>query len=513
MRTEIFVMTHKPYNETENPIYKTLHVGRALAENSGYMGDDTGDNISRLNPYYCELTGLYWLWKNYDCDYIGICHYRRFFVRNQQMLSKEYIESTLQRYDIILPYSQTVPDKNVMEHYEKKHILDDLLLCRQVIRSKYPEYADAFDFCMDSKVFSMANMMITSKSIFDSYCRWLFDILFEVWNKIDLNGRDDYQKRVMGFLSERLIRVWLMKHTYKIKEEKVQMMDADEADKHQKRRSLVYRILSLMTTELVSRYQKGINVKLPPISADVGLDGRIPVWICRWHGLENAPDLVKKCVESIRRHFPDSMADIRIITFENYMRYVEFSQNVVDKFNSGKITEECLSDILQAQLLYRYGGLWIDASYFITDDRAQELLTRTGFYCQKSGKSDCDDIIRGRWSWDLIMGNAGFELFGFVMEAFELYLASDSEFQDYFTVDYFIAIAYDNIQSVRNAIDVCPVNNPRFLELSEISNRIFCKERFDKISRDTYAFKMNCREDYRKSNIAGQPTFFGKIIL
>ena len=80
MRTKIFVMTHKKFDEPQNPIYIPLQVGKAETEDLGYLGDDTGDSISHKNKYYGELTGLYWLWKNYsDVDIIGICHYRRYF--------------------------------------------------------------------------------------------------------------------------------------------------------------------------------------------------------------------------------------------------------------------------------------------------------------------------------------------------------------------------------------------------------------------------------------------------
>ena len=84
MNTKIFTMTHKKFQEPEASIYVPLHVGRAGAEELGYLGDDTGESISRWNNYYGELTGVYWVWKNeIEADIIGICHYRRFFVNKQ----------------------------------------------------------------------------------------------------------------------------------------------------------------------------------------------------------------------------------------------------------------------------------------------------------------------------------------------------------------------------------------------------------------------------------------------
>ena len=79
MKVTVVVATHKPYAMPADPLYLPLHVGAEGKESIGFAGDNTGDHISAKNPQFCELTGLYWAWKNVDADYIGLAHYRRHF--------------------------------------------------------------------------------------------------------------------------------------------------------------------------------------------------------------------------------------------------------------------------------------------------------------------------------------------------------------------------------------------------------------------------------------------------
>ena len=79
MKTQIVVAVHKPYPMPQDPLYLPVQAGRALHASLGFTGDDSGENISSKNPHYCELTCLYWAWKNLDADVIGLCHYRRYF--------------------------------------------------------------------------------------------------------------------------------------------------------------------------------------------------------------------------------------------------------------------------------------------------------------------------------------------------------------------------------------------------------------------------------------------------
>ena len=82
MDIKILVAVHKPYWMPADDVYLPLHVGKSGKEDIGFAGDDTGENISHKNANYCELTGLYWAWKNLAADYIGLCHYRRYFTHS-----------------------------------------------------------------------------------------------------------------------------------------------------------------------------------------------------------------------------------------------------------------------------------------------------------------------------------------------------------------------------------------------------------------------------------------------
>ena len=67
-------MTHKKIEAISDQMYIPLQVGSEGKEDYGYIRDNTGDNISAKNLNYCELTGIYWLWKNMECEVIGVCH-------------------------------------------------------------------------------------------------------------------------------------------------------------------------------------------------------------------------------------------------------------------------------------------------------------------------------------------------------------------------------------------------------------------------------------------------------
>lgn len=216
MDIKIIVATHKRCQMPPDDVYLPLQVGKAGQEPLGYMGDDTGDHISEKNATFCELTGLYWAWKNLAADYKGLVHYRRCFTRGNPWFAKRQaiyrradFEKALAGTDIIVPDRREYYIETNASHYAHAHFGHDLEILRQVIKERHSEALVAFDIVMARTGAHMFNMMVMKASRFDAYCAWLFEILFAVEQRLDISGYDSYQRRVFGFLGELLLDVWL----------------------------------------------------------------------------------------------------------------------------------------------------------------------------------------------------------------------------------------------------------------------------------------------------------------
>lgn len=199
---------------------------------SGYdYFDNEGDNISELNRYFCELTVIYWMFKNLTkYSYYGLVHYRRKFVDNDQ---KQLVVNNFQEiYDIILPEAKSYFPFNVKTHYSVSHYKNDLDILEKVIAENYPDYRESFRLTMKSNKLHLYNMFIMRKELFQEYSTWLFSVLNDLQDyKIHCN-KSVYQSRVYGFLGERLLNIWLRKklsesNNIKIKYYKVAEINAN----------------------------------------------------------------------------------------------------------------------------------------------------------------------------------------------------------------------------------------------------------------------------------------------
>ena len=238
MSTTIFAMTHKKFIPPTDSMYVPLHVGREGKEDLGYLADNTGDNISAKNQYYSELTGMYWVWKNYTAsDNVGICHYRRFLVNDAgKLFTKEEIEALLGRYDLITTKTLTMRYP-YYDGFSHNHNLKDLETALSVIKEMYPDDYDTLEKMIHQRQTWFGNIMICKKTLYDEYCSWLFPIFFEMEKRIDVESYDDYHKRVFGFISEFLLYVWATVKRLKVYQCKVGML-GEKAETRELKESL-----------------------------------------------------------------------------------------------------------------------------------------------------------------------------------------------------------------------------------------------------------------------------------
>lgn len=236
---KIFVSCHKKSYVPKNDILIPIQVGAALATErfDGYLHDDEGENISDKNKSYCELTAQYWAWKNYDADYYGFFHYRRYLCFNRNYndvkgiyqlefsdlglenqeeicLSEDIMESCIKEFDVIVPIKNNFENyyQNSWEQYEKSpHLhIGDLKKLYDVLITEYPEYKEAADLYLADSEAVFCNMFIMKKEYFNKYSEFMFNVLKKTERLIDFTNYSVDEYRVMGHLSERLLGIYVL---------------------------------------------------------------------------------------------------------------------------------------------------------------------------------------------------------------------------------------------------------------------------------------------------------------
>ena len=230
---KIIVAAHKKYQMPNSNIYIPVQVGAEGKEKiEGYQPDNIGDNISAKNNYYCELTGLYWAWKNLKADYIGLSHYRRHFTcaekisrdekeKFELVLNREEAEKVLETTDIILSKKRNYYIENLYDHYKHTMHIEPLDETRKILEEQCPEYLEEFDKLHKRTSAHMFNMFIMKREYLERYCEWMFKILFELEKRIDPKQYDSFHARYLGRISELLLDVWINTNKLSYKEVKV----------------------------------------------------------------------------------------------------------------------------------------------------------------------------------------------------------------------------------------------------------------------------------------------------
>lgn len=241
----MYVVSHKNVDLIFPEDYRIIAVGndKDKVVNKNFS-DNIGDNIAYKNSSYCELTALYWLWKNSSDNKFGLCHYRRLFIfeelGNNDIVPFSELSELLKKYDIILPpiYHN---DTTVYNHYVTSHKESDIYNVGKIINDVYPNYSESFSYVMNGKNEYGFNIFASNRELMDEYCIWVFDILQRLESITDITSYDDYQKRIFGFLSERLFTTWIHHRKLSIKELPIKNPEHSEEKIYQKKLSKLTR--------------------------------------------------------------------------------------------------------------------------------------------------------------------------------------------------------------------------------------------------------------------------------
>lgn len=176
-------------------------------------------------------------------------------------------------------------------------------------------------------------------------------------------------------------------------------------------------------------------------------DGKKYAWSCWWQGMEEAPDLIRACINSMKRYLPDTV-ELVIITRDNYRDYVDFPQWLIDKVEDGRVTLTTFSDVIRASLLYKYGGIWLDSTILLTEPAPVNVWDY-----------DIFTIRELRYCLPFIGGKPGQKFYRFLMEGFFYYYKRYDSTKYYLLVTYLLDIAMNEYADIRETYDKLPLES------------------------------------------------------
>ena len=230
-------------------------------------------------------------------------------------------------------------------------------------------------------------------------------------------------------------------------------------------------------------------------------------WTCWWQGLSEAPDIVRSCINSQRKNLPKAVQHV-IITEENYHKYIEIPGYIIEKVKKGYITLTTFSDLIRACLLYKYGGIWLDATLLIHSPLPVEYFHLSLFTAKRK-----EHHSFSHFSLWFLGGNAGNQLYRFIMEAFFYYFRNYDQIRYYLMIDFLIKIAFDTIPQLNEQYDSIPYNNENAGGLATHLDDTFQIDKYKVIVEGTVVQKLTWKLDrYNPEKLYSSDSFFNIIL-
>ncbi|WP_368542782.1 capsular polysaccharide synthesis protein [Enterobacter soli] len=232
------------------------------------------------------------------------------------------------------------------------------------------------------------------------------------------------------------------------------------------------------------------------------------IWICWFQGLESAPELVKRCIASVKRNAPD--AQVVILTDDNIPDYLSLPEHVKTKYQAGLISKAQYSDIVRCSLLFQYGGIWMDATVFMTKAVPESFYEKTFSSLRFDAQENA--LSQGYWTAYFLAAQKGNSLVKLVRDILYRYWQHHDTLIEYFLIDYSYLYARERYPAFREMMNAQPVTgNNRFLIRQYISGAPNAAA-MSALSRDPVGiYKLSHKEKYLTSD-NGQPTLYSQIL-
>lgn len=230
------------------------------------------------------------------------------------------------------------------------------------------------------------------------------------------------------------------------------------------------------------------------------------IWVCWWTGEETAPDLVKRCIKSIRRNAGSH--PVIFIDQNTYSSYIDIPDYMIKKVENGTMGLAHLSDYIRISLIAKYGGLWLDSTIFCAGNLPEDYFNFPFFSC-KSNPTECGYVSQMQWTTFVLGGWKGNIFYQFMKEAFEVYWSKESGAIDYLFFDHLIELARREIPEILSQMESVPINNLQRDELQAAMNKNLSSECWNEvIKEDTVLYKLSWRECYKvKTNNGGDSIY------
>ena len=254
-------------------------------------------------------------------------------------------------------------------------------------------------------------------------------------------------------------------------------------------------------SEIIEEYKSSSSEQSSQKDVSKESDGRI--WIFWWQGYKNAPEIVKKCISSAEKNA--GTHPVILLTKENWQEYAYIPEYITRKVETGAISLTHFSDILRMVLLAEHGGLWLDATIFVSKEIPEYCFSLPYFSIHY--KNPASRIAKGKWTVFCQAGQKKSIIHSFCRDIFFSYLKKYNKLIDYFFLDYAMLAGYNNIPAFKKLVDSIPFNNQGVKELDRHFNDEFSRELFSSVLENSVFFKLNWKREY-KEKTDGKQTIY-----